>query len=262
MTHPLPTTPTAQHLEEIPSLYAEAVATWGTAPVADDGDRRRAVPGSRTLADLDRLLIVARTPPRPYAARTLSAEDAALQQPAASVGSLFGWVRVHHDDETADGRVTWLPADDVESVCTWLGVRLEWARRQEWADEYAADVRLLWGQLRAVCRVRPAPRLSCPDCGERLDAMGDVLRCLTGHEHPGPARAVADYRRRPSLPTADICEEFGCSEDDLQNWRRRRGLTPDRSKGGKPLHWWPWDVLLAQRPYLARLLAEQAEETA
>lgn len=248
---------TRAHLDAIPDLAAEAFATRGTRPVSDDGDRRRAHPGSRTLADLDRLLAFDPHPPTRMAPRHRERGD----QPHASIGSLFGWVRVHHDDETADGRETWWPADDVASVCTWLGVRLEWAQAQEWAPEYADDVRLLHGQLRAICRIRKAASWTCatPDCGQRMDLMGDVFRCTEGHEHPGPARVIGQYWRRPSLPTGDICEEFGVTEADLQNWRRRRGLKPDRSKGARPLHWWPRDVLLAQRPYLRGLVGVEKD---
>ena len=251
---------TRHHLEAIPELAAEAFATRGTRPVSDDGDRRRAHPGSRTLADLDRLLAFDPHPPRQASPRHHEDGD----QRHASIGSLFGWVRVHHDDELEEGIDTWWPADDVASVCTWLGVRLAWAERQEWADEYADDVRLLWGQLRAICRIRKAASWTCatPDCGQRMDLMGDVFRCTEGHEHPGPERVIARYWRRPSLPTADICAEFGVTEADLHNWQRRRGLAPDRAKGRRPLHWWPRDVLLAQRPYLRTLVAELAEDSA
>ena len=237
---------TRAYLEAIPELAAEAFATRGTRPVSDDGDRRRAHPGSRTLADLDRLLAFDPHPPTRLAPRHHEDGD----QPHASIGSLFGWVRVHHDDETADGISTWWPADDVASVCTWLGVRLAWAEGQEWADEYADDVRLLHGQLRAICRIRAARPMECltTGCGMRMDLFGDVFRCTEGHEHEGPDRLAAKWRRAPSMPTEEIVAQGWATADQLRQWLHRGQIERDESKGRRPSWWWPWDVLCLREP--------------
>lgn len=239
---------TRARLAVIPELAAEAWATTGTQPVSDDSPRRPTVPGSRILADLDRLLTFAPTPPRNYPPRHTEPDD----QATASVGSLYGWVRVHHDNETADGISTWWPEGTVAAACMWLESRATWAERQEWADEYAEDVRLLHNQLRAICRIRTTHPTECltPGCGMRMDLMGDVYRCTEGHEHEGPDRLATKWMRAPSMPTEEIVAQGWATADQLRQWLHRGQIKRDESKGRRPSWWWPWDVLCLREPSL------------
>lgn len=249
----------AAMLTDIPGLAAEALLTWGTNPISDDGRGRRAIPGSRCLADLDRLLVASMVPPRAYGPRLTDPADLALQQRGASVGSLFGWVRVHHDDEVAEGTPTWLPHDDVASVCTWLDVRQEWAQHQEWWDEYGTDVRLLWGSLRAICRIHDAHPWPCltDGCQGSMRIVDGMLECEHGHRHAGLSR----WRHHHSMPLPDVAEQLNVPQRTLRFWVGRGDLGHDAAKGTKPHHIWPWDVIRLRYPDWVEHLETSKETT-
>ena len=239
-------------LREIPELAEEARATRGTNPVSSDGARGRRVPGSVVLADLDRIM----------------AGDRANDH--SGIGVLSTWVRAIEDELDEEG-TPYAPAEgNVAACCAWLAAHVGWLEANwrkvgmtkplpmfiapDHPDGLPADIHRLWATLRGICRIRDKAPVPCPDCGYPLTEVGDMMRCPFGHEHPGAYRLAADLIRRPSIPTDDICAEFGVERQQLYDWQARRKLCPDKSKGARPLHWWPRDVVALLRPDVAEVL--------
>ena len=239
-------------LAEIPELTEEARATRGTNPVSTEGGRGRRVPDSVVLADLNRLM----------------AGD--QHNDYSGVGVLSTWVRAIAKELDEEGAAYDLPDSTVAACCAWLAAHIGWVEANwrkvglskplpmfiapDHPDGLPADVHRLWATLRGICRIRDKAPVPCPDCGYPLTEVADMMRCPFGHEHPGAYRLAADLIRRPSIPTDDICLEFGVDRQQLYDWQARRKLAPDKSKGARPLHWWPRDVVALLRPDVAEVL--------
>ena len=218
---------TADHLAEIPELAVEAFNTTGTKAVTADSAGSRTVPGSRCLADLDRLV-------------ALDPEH------ADGLGVLSTWVRHVADEMDEAGHPHDWPADNVAAACGWLTVALPWCRGRGWEEELAEDVRRLWGSLRHICgRAEPKP-LPCftHGCPGTLAEVDGMLQCQIGHRHDG----LRKWRHHPSMPIPAAAEEFKLPERTLRHWASSGRVNIDAGKGRKPLHVWPWDVLRELHP--------------
>jgi len=213
---------TAKHLREIPDLAAEAWNTRGTKAITAESAGARSVPGSRCLADLDRLVAL---------------------DPAHTdgLGVLSTWVRhIAGEMDEASHPHDW-PDDNVAAACGWLVAALPWCAGRGWEDELADDVRRLWGALRHICgRVEPKPlpcfTYGCPGTLSEVDGM---LQCQIGHRHDG----LRKWRHHPSMPIPDVAAAFSMAERTLRHWASMGRVNVDETKGKKPLHVWPWDVL-------------------
>jgi hypothetical protein len=55
------------------------------------------------------------------------------------------------------------------------------------------------------------------------------------------------YRRRPPLPTRDICDEFHVSQEQVWQWKARRKIKPV-NPDERTHKWLPWDVFCLLNP--------------
>ncbi|MBK9156802.1 MAG: hypothetical protein IPM11_01500 [Micropruina sp.] len=255
---------TLHYLAEIPDLAWEALATRGTRPASEDGPSARSVPHSLVLADLDRLLVFHSWYTDPLDdGRFVGMSQAEIDQDLIAeaseevigLGVLFGWARIIFDEDTA-GAGSSLPKDDVAEVCNWLSGRAAWASQQPWADEYAEDIKRLRGELRRICRIRTRKPWPCltPGCEGVMQLQDGWMRCDAGHEHAGLDR----YRFHASIPATAYEGLLNVSEDLLRQWSHRGKLHADDSKGKRPKHFFPWDVLRVRYPDLVALIEEDA----
>ena len=235
---------TAKHLKEIPDLAAEAWNTRGTRAITGESVGARTVPGSRCLADLDRLV-------------ALDPEH------ADGLGVLSTWVRAVSDEMTEANHPHQWPADTVAAVCLWLTAALPWCEGRGWDAEMADDVRRLWGSLRHICgRVEPKA-LACftHGCPGRLREMDNMLECEIGHRHDG----LWKWRHHPSMPIPWLSDQLKVPERTLRHWAGSSRVNVDGSKGKKPLHLWPWEVLAELYPETVTAIKaaekERAEKT-
>ncbi len=227
---------TTDHLAEIPELAAEAWATRGTRAITGETAGARTVPGSRCLADLDRLVAL----------------DPAH---ADGLGVLSTWVRHVADEMDEAGHGHDWPADTVAAACSWLTAAWPWCQGRGWEDELADDVRRLWGSLRHICgRVEPKPlpclTYGCPGTLSEVDGM---LECQIGHRHDG----LRKWRHHPSMPIPAVAEAFKVKERTLRHWAATGRVNVDDTKGKKPLHVWPWDVLREVHPETVAAITER-----
>lgn len=225
---PVPGLPRVLPIHE---LADEASDTRGTRPVSDDGARRAQAPGSRTLADLDRILCLDH-----------------------SVQKLWTWAERIRSERHADGVEEAAPSPDLEAISEWLARRHDWAARQPWAANYHADLIALHGELRHICRVRserPWPCLT-DGCRETMRPVATMLRCDAGHEHAGLDR----WRHHPSIPAAQAAALLGIPAATVRQWRHRGAIPTDTAKPETP-HVWPWDLLRKKWPDLVRIVESQ-----
>lgn len=137
---------TARRLADLPALVDEAWQTWGTQAAATDKTPTRATPGSRCLADLDRLMLL-----------TDVGGDEGL-------AVLHGWVRVITEETSIDP-----PAHDtIDDVCHWIATHADTWATFEWADSLHDDIRRLHAALRNLCRYRPEYRPRCRTCDNHV----------------------------------------------------------------------------------------------
>lgn len=148
-----------------------------------------------------------------------------------------------------DTRAEHLPPDGLawETETAWLaGV---WPDALAYLDE--PDLAWIEGEVSDLChtfatlaRMAKPTRYLCPECRTPMHlGVGDWLICETGvHEHPGPARLEAEYRRRPPLSTQMVAEVFRIDQSLLWAWHKRGRIEPT-NPGCKPLMWLPWDVV-------------------
>jgi len=240
----------AAMLTDIPGLAAEALLTWGTNPISDDGrggksSRLKGTMPDFVLADLDRMLALS------------GAND------RDGLGVLSSWIRHIVDEMDADGIEPDWPADSVPDACAWLIVRLPWVESNPLRTEgLADDVQRLWRALRAICRVvdrRPWPCLT-EGCSDHMEPAkdGDYLTCGAGHKHAG----LSKWRFHPSMPIPDLSASLNISERTLRHWVSRGLIATDESKdpptgrGRRPSHAWPWDVLRMQYPGLVEAIEQ------
>ncbi len=135
----------------------------------------------------------------------------------------------------------------------WLGYA--WSDAQAWLDLadhdwIEAEVRHVTSAVAAVARITRPIRYRCPQCGDQLKPEGDVMRCDTGHEHPGPQRLATEYRRKPPMTTDRLADLLGIQPERIRKWHERRRIKPT-NPGRKPLTWLPWDAVSLLYPDIA-----------
>lgn len=223
-------------LTEIPTLAYEAHATWGTRPVTHDTASRRPVPGSRCLADLDRMLALS------------GAND------VDGLGVLSGWVRMIVEEHDEAGEPIDWPADTIPAACTWLTGQLRWSVGRGYESEMHDDIRRLWSTLRAVCGVRDATPWPCltDGCQGSMRLIDGMLTCEHGHRHAGLAR----WRFHPSMLIADAAAALNAPERSVRRWASMGTIARDEAKG-LPVHVWPWDVLRMRYPDLVEAIEHE-----
>ncbi len=228
-----------QALAEIPALVEEAQQTWGTRAVSDDSPYRRTAPGSRTLADLDRLLVLDGT-------NTFD-----------GLGVLSGWVRIIAEELGEHAEPYEWPADSVASVCAWLTDWQGWCAGREFEEELHRDVHVLHGRLRAVCGFRNAKSWTCLTAGCRgsMHLMGGYLECTEGHRHDG----LPKWRHHPSIPIPEAADMFGIPERTVRAWASCGTIPTDNPRqemrrGHIVRYVWPWDIVRRRFPDLAELV--------
>ena len=231
---------TADHLAEIPALAIEAWATRGTRAITGETAGARTVPGSRCLADLDRLIALDPTH-------------------ADGLGVLATWVRAIADEmREAQHDHVW-PTDNVAAKCAWLAAALPWCEGRGFAEELEDDIRRLWGSLRHICgRVEPKP-LACftYGCPGTLSEIDGMLECQIGHRHDG----LRKWRHHPVMPIPAVAEALKVPERTLRHWATTGRINVDESKGRKPQHVWPWDVLRELHPEtVGAIMAAEKEQ--
>ena len=221
-------------LAEIPALAEEVHNTRGTRPVSDDGPRTRSVPGSRCLADLDRMMALS------------GAND------HDGLGVLSTWVRAIIDEmDEAGEHHTW-PNDNVASACEWLTGALRWSVGRGYEAALHADITTLWETLRRICRVTDVKALPCLTlgCPGHMAERDGMLECEHGHRHDG----LRKWRHHPSMSLDEAAAATGVPVRTLRHWVGRDLIAVDDSKGTHPRHVWPWDVLRQRYPELVEVI--------
>ena len=216
---------TAKHLAEIPALAAEAWATRGTRAITSETAGTRTVPGSRCLADLDRLIALDPTH-------------------ADGLGVLRTWVRAVSNEMTEAGWAHHPPADTIKAACSWLAAALPWCQGRGWEDELADDIRRLWGSLRHICMVRAEYQPRCRHCLDHVDLVDADRQPASPEDFAyGLCRGCGEtYPKGPALSALGQLQDFTLAElservsvplGTLHDWSRRGWITattPDAVK--------------------------------
>ena len=220
---PVPQLPAVMPLWE---LLDEARETVGTNAVHVPAGRAKPTPKSVVLADLDRML-------------------------ALDGNTLTTWVRLCMEERAAEGITDLAPDDTDEAKCAWLASRLDWVDGQRWADELHTEIRGLHGRLRGICQVTAPSPWPCltEGCQGRMAIVDGALECDNGHRHSGLSR----WRHHPSMPAADVAQRLNVPVATIRQWRARRLIATDESKGLPP-HVWPWDIIRRRYPDLVEIL--------
>lgn len=133
----------------------------------------------------------------------------------------------------------------------WL--RLTWTDAQAYLDpadfDWIADeMRSVWVTVATLAGVRPRPRNLCPDCRAPMHlGDDDWLTCEAGHQHPGPRRLERQWRRKPPMATAEICEALRVPQGTVWRWHHEGRIKPSRQEG-RAMYWLPWDVIALRYP--------------
>lgn len=135
----------------------------------------------------------------------------------------------------------------------WL--RKVWPDAQAWLDQcdfrwIEDEMRSLWLSVAAFAGVRPKPRYLCPISGCRTEmhlADDDWLTCDGGHQHPGPKRLESQWRRKPPMPSRDLCDELRIPRGTLRRWHHEGRIKPTR-QSGQEMYWLPWDAIALRYP--------------
>ena len=223
-------------LAEIPDMADEAWRTKGTKVVSSDGHRGRSVPGSRCLADLDRMLALS------------GAND------HDGLGVLSTWVRmiIEERDEAGEPEVEW-PADNARSASEWIAGQLRWCMGRGFEGELHADIRRLHGTLTRIThrreKVWPCLTEGCTGSMQMVDQM---LECGNGHRHGG----LRKWRFHPPMALPYLAEALNIPERTLRHWASRGLVEADESKGRHPRFIWPWSALRTRYPELVELIEE------
>lgn len=128
----------------------------------------------------------------------------------------------------------------------------------DWIDD---NLQAITRQLAALAHVRPASRYRCPDCGDSMQlGAGDWMICDSGaHQHPGPARLVTQWRRRPPMSTQALAVELRISPERIWKWRQRGKIAPAHTEG-RTAFWLPWDVVRQLYPDVAKAIETREAE--
>lgn len=190
---------------------------WKRPPVllAGDGrkwiDPRRYLPGgiARDWVALELRDKTIRTgEPAPYVSNGAAEAPLPIDAAVADIRlrithALAYWVRLH-----ADGRNLAQPAaGTIYTTTAWLAVHCAWAAAQDWAGEYADNLRELRAQARTVVDL-PRPRTF---------QVGSCICFVNGHRCPGTLHTIA---RDPGDPTPLViyCDTCGAAYPSTQ-WK-------------------------------------------
>lgn len=248
---------TADMLDGLPALIREAIATIG-APNPDGRPGR----GSRRAGW--------QPPVELWTIDALRPDDGAEGHSSALITRLTECSRLIWEAMDPAGRQT-----HPQPVGTpkW-GTEIDWLRQvwphdQAWLDpaDYAwidDELKAIHATLAALCRLRRRPRYLCPTGGCREPMhLGDDdwLTCGAGHQHPGPVRLEREWRRKPPMPTRDLCEALRVPEGTMYRWHHEKRIKPTRQEG-RAMWWLPWDVIALRYPDIVAAIDERDTEAA
>ena len=181
------------------------------------GSPERPLPGGADrLSWLCRAATVHPDPARDDRDQRLDADCQTGSTPVAAV--LAGWARMVAEDTGVrppkvgalvygtHGPLLRTSASDVAELCRYLSRWHDWACRQAWSDEYAAEVREQWSRARAMAGL-----------SERLHKLGD---CPTVGEDGGPCGATLYADPHQDVIVCRRCR----SEWDRSRWLWLGGL--------------------------------------
>lgn len=132
--------------------------------------------------------------------------------------------------------------------CQWLSRNAEWISENN--PDFTAEIKAIHWTYRRASGDLPGRRVSCFQCGNPAFIDGLWLICREVEEHARTVKSIEnEWRFAAKQTTAQICQRFPVTEDQLYQWRRRNKIHPIKEDGR--LWWWPWDVLLALNPVLA-----------
>lgn len=257
---------TIQCLAEMPDLAALLPVVAGTS--TSPGTTSRRTPGSQPPASLD-IIQALDTRIRTWRgdATDRAHADAIWGDHRQGVlPDLWLWARMIEAemlDQSPQPPATIPDQITLAGICDWLIRHNHWAVDQPWHDQYDHDVHSWHRRLTSLAGLTE-PRImrhQCSACEGPSDLTndGDLWTCRScGHLDPGPRRQITDYRLQPSQPTNTICTMFGVSGAWLRQQKARHRLTPDLSKGTRPLHWWPWDVFALLNPGIVEAYEQHA----
>ena len=109
------------------------------------------------------------------------------------------------------------PADNLDSIATWLLVRSDWLINQDWTPELAANLRETTSEARALIQPNTTYRIELGPCPENVVAMdGDTI---TLDKCAGTVFAVMrKATSREQLPSEVLCSEHGEDEEAPHAW--------------------------------------------
>lgn len=87
--------------------------------------------------------------------------------------------------------------------------------------------------------------------------IAGMLECEHGHRHAG----LDKWRHHPSMPLPDVAEQLNVPQRTLRFWVGRGDLARDDTKGERPVHVWPWDVIRLRYPDWVEHLETALETT-
>jgi hypothetical protein len=179
----------------------------------------------------------------------------------APIGDRYGivptltlWIRVLTEELPDYPELT--EQATVRSECAVLLEHWSFIQGRPWAIRLADDVTRITGTVKAQLGIRPEMVLRCPQCSNAAYLQpGGVLACTEVPEHDLVVRDLdRQMRRRPPLPTKDICAEFDIEPGTLRVWKNRRKIKPAPSHPERD-HWFPWDVFCLLNPDVAEAFA-------
>lgn len=227
---------TSEALAAIPDLAEEAEQTRGTQPISIDGERRRATPGSRCLADLDRMLALDDNPD------------------GDGIGVVSGWVRHIITEQEEAGLDPQRPADDLAECCAWIASRLDWCAGRGWDEDMADDIRRLHSTLSRITRHHSKKPWACltGGCPGTMRLQGMMLVCQLGHEHPG----LDAWRNHPPMPVPEVVTRLGIPQYTVSRMIASGSVRLASEFGTNPTYVWPWDCIKARWPEAASQVEE------
>ena len=232
--------------------YPTWVLTWGRDPATGQVLQQRLY-ASRDLAENGR----ERLPPADRETAHIHRWDVADQY--GITATLESWVRILWEEMPEIPDLTELAT--VRSECATLVEHWDWIGEQQWAIDLAEDVTRLTATVKAHLGIKPEPEYRCPQCHNPAYLQpGGILACTEVPDHDVVVRDLeAQMRRRPALPTKDICAEFEVEPGTLRVWKHRRKIRPAPANGTNRDHWFPWDVFCLLNPDIAEGFATRDE---
>lgn len=226
-------------LTSIPELVTEVIVTTGTRTSSDEGERRRSVPASRVLIDIQRHVVLSGSP-----------ED-------TSIRSLLRLADTVYEAERHFGIIDTEPPTILNPLCVWLAGRTRWVHGTAFWGEFEQTVRQLRGELRYILGLRDRKSWPCMETGCEstltINRDNSQLWCANGHTFPD----LMAWRLHGSMTTRELVAQFGVAETAIWQWRSRGFISPDPSKPKKPASYFPWDIIKMRWPELAAAVDEK-----